>query len=216
MAFLRFSRDKRGYEHIYLVQPSGRRGKTRARVLYWFRTPPNVRIGREPFDEAVRRALEAQYPDIDFDWKKFAETPMPQADSESWRERREVARATQASAPSENDPPDEVSAGPVEPIETLPGGAGAEVNDSALDDRATTTNESVELAPATADLPAGRRRRRRGRRGHRPNRPLEAGDHRGPGEARAPAEHRDSEEPRETPTDREGASSEGPVKDREL
>ena len=58
MAFLRFTRDKRGYEHFYLVEAStNRRGKTRARVLYWFRTPPGIKVGREPFDEDVRRAL---------------------------------------------------------------------------------------------------------------------------------------------------------------
>ena len=75
MAFFRFSRDKRGYEHFYLVEPTtNRRGKSRPRVLYWFRTPPNVKIGREPFDDDVRRALEAQNPNVTFDWRKILET----------------------------------------------------------------------------------------------------------------------------------------------
>ena len=69
-AFLRFSRDKRGYEHFYLVQPTtNRRGKTRARILYWFRTPPGVRVGRLPFDADVQRTIEAQNPGVTFDWK---------------------------------------------------------------------------------------------------------------------------------------------------
>ena len=70
MAFFRFTRDKRGYEHFSLVEPTtNRRGKVRQRVLYWFRSPPGVKVGREPFDEGVRRALEAQNPDVTFDWR---------------------------------------------------------------------------------------------------------------------------------------------------
>ena len=94
MAFLRFTRDKRGYEHFYLVQPTtNRRGKVRTRILYWFRTPPNVKVGRQPFDDALRRALEAQNPGVDFDWQKIVDTPIPSADAEKWRERRRAERA---------------------------------------------------------------------------------------------------------------------------
>jgi hypothetical protein len=93
MAFLRFSRDKRGYEHFQLVEPMTRRGKTRTRVLYWFRTPPGVKVGRDPFDQATRRALEAQYPAVAFDWKRISATPIPSADAEKWRERRREERA---------------------------------------------------------------------------------------------------------------------------
>ena len=54
MAFLRFSRDKRGVENFALVQPTtNRRGKVTSRVLYWYRTPPDVKVGREPFDADV-------------------------------------------------------------------------------------------------------------------------------------------------------------------
>ena len=94
MAFLRFTRDKRGYEHFYLMQPTtNRRGKVRTRILYWFRTPPNVKVGRQPFDDALRRALEAQNPDVAFDWQKIVDTPIPSADAEKWRERRRAERA---------------------------------------------------------------------------------------------------------------------------
>src|SRR4051794_18056162 len=101
MAFLRFTRDKRGYEHFYLVQPSNRRGRSASRVLYWFRTPPNVRVGREPFDEAIRRALEAQHPDVTFDWPKLVITPLPAAEPERWRERRSADRAAKAAGRAE-------------------------------------------------------------------------------------------------------------------
>ena len=94
MAFVRVSRDKRGYEHIYLIDATARRGKaSRPRVLYWFRTPPGVMVGREPFDESVRRTLEAQYPDVTFDWEKLRKTAIPAPDVEPWRERRRVERA---------------------------------------------------------------------------------------------------------------------------
>ena len=100
MAFLRFSRDKRGYEHFYLVEATtNRRGKTRARVLYWFRTPPGVKVGREPFDAEVRQRLESQNPGVVFDWKKIVETPIPSADAERWRERRREKRALRESQP---------------------------------------------------------------------------------------------------------------------
>ena len=97
MAFFRFSRDKRGYEHFYLVEPvTNRKGKSRPRVLYWYRTPPNVKVGRPPFDAEMRRAIEAQYPDVSFDWTKIVEAPIPSADAEKWRERRRAERAERA------------------------------------------------------------------------------------------------------------------------
>jgi hypothetical protein len=97
MPFLRFSRDKRGYENFYLVQPTtNRRGRVRARVLYFYRTPPDVKVGREPFDPAVRRALETQNPDVAFDWRQILETPIPSAETERWRERRRQERAERA------------------------------------------------------------------------------------------------------------------------
>jgi hypothetical protein len=97
LAFLRFSRDKRGYEHFYLVEATtNRRGKTRARVLYWFRTPPGVKVGREPFDATVRQLLESQNPGVVFDWRKILETPIPSADAERWRERRRAEKAEKA------------------------------------------------------------------------------------------------------------------------
>ena len=71
---------------------TGRRGKTRQRVLYWYRTPPNVRVGREPFDPHVMRALEAQYPDVRFDWDQIRNTPIPSVEPEYWRERRRAER----------------------------------------------------------------------------------------------------------------------------
>jgi len=102
MAFLRFMRDKRGYEHFSLVESTtNRRGKSRTRLLYWYRTPPNVRVGREPFDESVRRALESQNPGVQFDWHKIIETPIPSAETDRWRERRRAEKAEKAARRAE-------------------------------------------------------------------------------------------------------------------
>jgi hypothetical protein len=92
---VRFSRDKRGYEYIYLVHTPVKRGKPgRSRVLYWYRTPPGVLVGRKPFDEDVQRRLEQQNPDLTFDWEAIIATPMPPPDmTEIWRERRRLERA---------------------------------------------------------------------------------------------------------------------------
>ena len=92
--FLRFSRDRQGYEHFFIVHVvEGRRGRVRQRILYWFRTPPHVKVGREPFDGPVRRALEAQNPGLRFDWDRIRNTPKPPAQPEHWRERRLAERA---------------------------------------------------------------------------------------------------------------------------
>jgi hypothetical protein len=63
-------------------------------MLYWFRTPPGVKVGRSPFDPDMRRALEVQNPDVVFDWEAIANTPIPPpVEPERWRERRRVERA---------------------------------------------------------------------------------------------------------------------------
>ena len=71
MPFLRFSRDKRGYEIICLMHAFRGRGQPRPRILYCFRTPPNVRVGRGPLDEAAIRAIEEHNPDVEFDWARI-------------------------------------------------------------------------------------------------------------------------------------------------
>lgn len=99
MASVRFSRDKRGYEHVYLID-AGERG--RSRVLYWFRTPPGVRVGRDPFDLDTQRTLEAQHPDVRFDWRQIIAAKMPPAAPvENWREKRHAERAVKRARAAE-------------------------------------------------------------------------------------------------------------------
>ncbi len=210
MAFLRFHRDKRGYEHFYLVESTtNRRGKTRARVLYWFRTPPNVKVGREPFDEEVRRTLETQNPGIEFDWQKISETPIPSAETERWRERRRQERAAKAARHAEVEEPSEVEESE-EPEPPEDADIEATDADPAVDaaeqqaDSLAPTEESLVITSAAVDAsalvevgaapPVGQAevvepsrprhaRRRRRRRRHR-------------GEPGGPPDHRQSREPR--------------------
>jgi hypothetical protein len=216
MAFLRFHRDRRGYEHFYLVEPTTtRRGKTRARVLYWFRSPPNVKVGREPFDEDVRRALEAQNPGVVFDWRKISETPIPSADAERWRERRRQERAARAALRGAGAEP-EIGEAEEDGIE-LPENAAPDLAVDAAEQQADAlapTEESLVSIAATVDprapepaqtsepvhsRPNRHRRRRRRRRPHstESNRaPASAEPSRiEPGEPPEPREFREPREP---------------------
>jgi hypothetical protein len=48
-----------------------RRGKSRPRILYWFRTPPGVRVGRSALDESAIRLIEEHNPEVEFDWTRI-------------------------------------------------------------------------------------------------------------------------------------------------
>ena len=89
MPFLRFSTDRRGYENTYLLHSSRRRNdKDRPTLLYWFRTPPHVKVGRAAFDETAIRALEDQHPGVEFDWPRILATRPPAEAPEPERPRR--------------------------------------------------------------------------------------------------------------------------------
>jgi len=76
---LRFTRDKRGYETTSLVHAGRRGGRSRPRILYWFRTPPGVKVGRPALDQDAIRWIEEHNPDIEFDWPKILEAQPPAA-----------------------------------------------------------------------------------------------------------------------------------------
>ena len=167
MPFLKFSRDKRGYEHFSLVEPSaGRRGKSsRPRVLFWFRTPPQIKVGREPFTEEVRRAIEAQNPGLRFDWARLLSTPIPAPDAEHWRERRRVERAARQAArePEEadlGDSGDHLASGESQPEERQGGldGRDGRERKAEADDRAGNDQDDGQLegepGPAETTLSA--------------------------------------------------------------
>jgi len=212
---VRFSRDKRGYEYVYLVHTPTRRGKPgRTRVLYWYRTPPGIRIGRRPFDEEVQRTLERQNPGVEFAWDAIINTPMPPPDmTEYWRERRraeKVARQERRAVeagdePAPETPPARVRPDPPFAIEIAPdAGAMEPVAGSPEPERVPATD--ADVSPAEDGLGARKRRRRRGGRRRRG-----AADTLGQETASAAApesvEALDSADP-ESPSDTEESASE--------
>jgi hypothetical protein len=175
--FVRASRDKRGYEHFFLVQNGADyRGKGRPSVLYWFRTPPNVKVGREPFDDSAARALEAQHPDITFDWKALRNTPVPTVQPEYWRERRRAQRAERRLREVDERESDaavvvDEEPGVEETVALAEGTVGPDVQPVAESFTAVNAGVNAAVTPS-ADTSAGHRRhRRRRRRGgrHRAN-----------------------------------------------
>jgi hypothetical protein len=127
--FVRFARDKRGYEYVHLVEASIRGRSGQSRLLYWYRTPPGVKVGREPFDAEVRRALEERYRDIHFDWTALSAAQPPSPEGEMWRERRRAKKEARAAMTArEKAEPSSASEPPVEDSseEHVDGGADLE------------------------------------------------------------------------------------------
>jgi hypothetical protein len=117
--FLRVIRDKRGYETTYLMHLYREGHRQRSRILYVFRSPGGVRVGRTALDPEVLREIEAQYPDIAFDWKDVREHQQHIEMSAEPRRRRPpkredaVAVADEVVAPAPTPPSPAPSAGPV-------------------------------------------------------------------------------------------------------
>jgi hypothetical protein len=88
VAFLRVIRDKRGYETTYLMHIYRDGVRQRTKILYVFRTPGGVRVGRDPLEGDVQRQIEAQYPDIAFNWAAVRETQQMIETSAEPRRRR--------------------------------------------------------------------------------------------------------------------------------
>jgi hypothetical protein len=152
------------------VQPSARgRGK---RLLYWFRTPPGVRVGRAPIDETAIRLLEQHNPDVEFDWTRILKAP-PAAEAPARRDRdardrdqrgRREARPPQRSRSGGGPPPDQRPPRPEPPAahtmsnpdaEGAPGPAAEVATDPALaawEAWAATDSQAGEYLEA--DLPA--------------------------------------------------------------
>ena len=115
MAFLRFTRDKRGYESTFLLQNLRCDRKTRSRVLYWFRTPPDVKVGRAVLDEEAIRLIEDANPGIDIDWANVLQAkPPPRIDPRARPGRRRDKRPESAQAERGGKRPAKPSAAPPE------------------------------------------------------------------------------------------------------
>jgi hypothetical protein len=103
MPFLRFSRDKRGYENTYLCHTFRGGRHAGLRVLYWFRTPPDVKVGRLALDPAAIRSIEESNPDLKFDWDKILKVKPPPPPQDYGREGRDERRRRRRDANAERD-----------------------------------------------------------------------------------------------------------------
>ena len=101
MPFLRVIRDKRGYETTYLMHWHREGNRQRSRILYVFRTPGGVRVGRESFGPDVLRQIETEHPDITFDWKTvFANRQVVENAPEPRRTRKRTRAEDESKAPA--------------------------------------------------------------------------------------------------------------------
>ncbi len=168
MPFLRFSRDKRGYANTYLCHTFRGDGIVRMRVLYWFRTPPDIAVGRPALDDEAIRDIEASNPHLTFDWEEIlkAKPPAvaPDHGSQERRERRSRRRGRGATAGS---------AGATAGAAAAPERSSAEAGPAAGAIAAPGSEPGAGEPPVTPDettgapvaRPVRRRRRRRGRGG---------------------------------------------------
>jgi hypothetical protein len=183
--FLKFSRDKRGYENYYLFD-----GKGRPRLLFWFRTPPQVKVGRAPFSDDVRKMVEAQNPGVTFDWARIMATPIPPPDVDYWRERRRAEKAAKRAAREPDverdaDVEAEVVAEAVADVDEAEKETAAVAQEATADRAdAEAVVEAVEeaegAAPAVASIAASDAQAGQGHR-HRRRRRRRRGGRRGPG-----------------------------------
>ena len=105
MPFLRVVRDKRGYETTYLIHESKDEGTATPRLLYVFRSPGGVRVGRAALDAPLRRELEARFPHVRFDWESLLSSQQViDAAPEPRRPRRRTQSASNEPAPAARAP----------------------------------------------------------------------------------------------------------------
>jgi hypothetical protein len=146
------------------MEAGGRRRKGQ-RILYFFRTPPAVRVGREAIDEDAMRLLEEYNPDVTFDWGRLLKSasagglqsaPGPAAAGsrqERRRDRREPQRPREHARPAA--PVDAVEpAGTVEPVEAIDAMAAVETIEEP-DSIQTEAERVLEAESIRASEPAG-------------------------------------------------------------
>src|SRR5437867_9903969 len=79
--------------------------RQRSRILYVFRTPGGVRVGREALESDVLKQIEAQHPDIEFDWSAvFHNQQVIETASEPRRPRKRPSGEAPAETPPAQQP----------------------------------------------------------------------------------------------------------------
>jgi hypothetical protein len=114
--FLRVIRDKRGYETTYLMHWYREGSRQRSRILYVFRTPGGVRVGREALEPEILKQIEREYPEIDFDWPVVVENQQVVDVNPEPRRPRKRRRDEDGGEPAPAPPAEKpVRADPVQP-----------------------------------------------------------------------------------------------------
>ena len=96
MPSVRFSRDKRGYEYVYLVHTPTRRGKPGRTARALLVSERRLASGSGDAHSTKRSSARSKRrtPASTFDWEAIINTPMPPPDmTEYWRERRRAEKA---------------------------------------------------------------------------------------------------------------------------
>jgi ribonuclease E len=152
-----------------------------------------------PFDEEVRRTIEARHPGVVFDWDTLASTPIPPPEPvEHWREKRRAEKAIRQARRTEEQEQTAVettvAVSPVVDIaegdvgfsseapgecaasdhERSDGGAEASYQSEQAQDAEESAETAVTAEGAAAVAGQGQRRRRRGGRRRRRGRPSQA------------------------------------------
>jgi hypothetical protein len=126
------------------VHGERRRGRSRARILYWFRTPPGVRVGRAALDPEAIRLIEQRNPELAFDWPRILK-------GEGGERQRPERQPRPRPAPRP-----EPMAGPAAVAPPAPAPQPSAIVDEAPEPFPAPEPVSEPVAPAP-DTPAGRR-----------------------------------------------------------
>ena len=129
-----------------------RRGRSRPRILYWFRTPPGIRIGRSALDESAIKLIEEHNPDVEFDWTRILKgqaAPVEQRPAQQERRGRPRAREFPQHPASRVTPTED----PFKPADRSDESSGFPATDSppGFPDEAAATGVE-DIAPAAAEV----------------------------------------------------------------
>jgi hypothetical protein len=133
-----------------------RRGKGRPRILYRFRTPPGIRIGRSALEESAIKLIEEHNPDVEFDWTRILKgQDAPVAPRAAQQERRGKPRPREfppRPSPHVSPPEDALAVGerPEESSALSFADAAAELPDEAV----AADIEAIAPVPAEVSEPA--------------------------------------------------------------
>jgi hypothetical protein len=93
-----------------VVHHDRRKSRGQPRILYWFRTPPGVRVGRAALDEDAIRQLEESNPGIEFDWTRILKGQPDAAERRAAQPLPAQPPPSQPAVPDAEEPPNAAAA----------------------------------------------------------------------------------------------------------